>query len=254
MCGRKPATQVARYDNCLHLAVTACKLRNALFSLDRVDVVIGDDYVLTCHRGEPGFLKVTKRQYRGDFLRFARSPSFLLYELWDHLLDEYLEVQKEFEERVDRFASALRGAGLRKGDRVAFLCPNTPAMLEAQFAVPAAGGIVVAGAAVRALDLPVPSGPLLGAAALLAASNVVFALLNRRPRAPLPFAWAQVVTDLVILTFALYVSGGVGNPFGFFFVFHVIIASILLPVRMAYLTAGIATAWPSRWPSAATPA
>ncbi|HEX7896305.1 MAG TPA: histidine kinase dimerization/phospho-acceptor domain-containing protein, partial [Planctomycetota bacterium] len=107
----------------------------------------------------------------------------------------------------------------------------------------AAGGIVVAGAAVRALDLPIRSAPLLGAAALLAAANVVFALLNRTPRAPLPFAWAQVVTDLVILTFALHVSGGIENPFAFFFVFHVIIASILLPVRMAYLTAGIATAF-----------
>lgn len=49
-----------------------------------------------------------------------------------------------FEERVDRLASALRIAGLETGDRVAFLCPNIPAMLEAHFAVPAAGGILVA--------------------------------------------------------------------------------------------------------------
>ncbi len=51
---------------------------------------------------------------------------------------------REFAERVDRFASALQLAGLRKGHRVAFLCPNVPAMLEAHFAVPAAGGILVA--------------------------------------------------------------------------------------------------------------
>src|SRR4051812_30240085 len=50
---------------------------------------------------------------------------------------------REFAERVDRLASALRLAGLRKGDRVAFLCPNTPALLEAHFAVPAAGGVLV---------------------------------------------------------------------------------------------------------------
>src|SRR2546428_4337034 len=47
-------------------------------------------------------------------------------------------------ERVHRLASALRGAGMEKHDRVAFLCPNTPAMLEAHFGVPAAGGILVA--------------------------------------------------------------------------------------------------------------
>ena len=50
---------------------------------------------------------------------------------------------RQFEERVNRLASRLRDEGLRKHDRVAFLCPNTPAMLEAHFAVPAAGGILV---------------------------------------------------------------------------------------------------------------
>src|SRR5918998_1490252 len=50
----------------------------------------------------------------------------------------------ELEERVDRLSSRLRDAGLHKGDRVAFLCPNTPPHLEAHFAVPAAGLVLVA--------------------------------------------------------------------------------------------------------------
>ena len=50
---------------------------------------------------------------------------------------------RTFAERVDRLASALQAAGLRHLDRVAFLCPNIPAMVEAHFAVPAAGGILV---------------------------------------------------------------------------------------------------------------
>jgi fatty-acyl-CoA synthase len=51
---------------------------------------------------------------------------------------------RELGERVNRLASALQAAGLRKGDRVAFLCPNIPALLEAHFGVPAAGGVLVA--------------------------------------------------------------------------------------------------------------
>ena len=51
---------------------------------------------------------------------------------------------REFGERVNRLASALRAAGLRKGDRVAFICPNIPALLEAHYGVPAAGGVLVA--------------------------------------------------------------------------------------------------------------
>ncbi len=51
---------------------------------------------------------------------------------------------RQFEERVNRLASALRTAGLKKHDRVAFICPNIPAMLEAHYGVPLAGGILVA--------------------------------------------------------------------------------------------------------------
>src|SRR5215467_5358431 len=51
---------------------------------------------------------------------------------------------RQLAERSWRLASALRAAGLRKGDRVATLLFNSSAMLEAHFGVPAAGGILVA--------------------------------------------------------------------------------------------------------------
>src|SRR5712692_7081284 len=50
---------------------------------------------------------------------------------------------KQFEERANRLASHLRQRGLRHLDRVAFIAPNTPAMLEAHFGVPAAGLVLV---------------------------------------------------------------------------------------------------------------
>ena len=45
---------------------------------------------------------------------------------------------------VTRTASALRASGLRPGDRVAYLCPNSTALLVAHFAVPLAGCVLVA--------------------------------------------------------------------------------------------------------------
>src|SRR6516165_735371 len=51
---------------------------------------------------------------------------------------------RQLAERSWRLANALRSAGLDKGDRVATLLFNSPAMLEAHFGVPAAGGILVA--------------------------------------------------------------------------------------------------------------
>ena len=50
----------------------------------------------------------------------------------------------ELEARVDRLASALRAAGVAQGDRVAYLVPNIPVMLEGHFGVPLAGAILVA--------------------------------------------------------------------------------------------------------------
>jgi len=47
-------------------------------------------------------------------------------------------------ERCQRFASALRKTGLQTGDRVAILSPNVVPMLESHFAVPMAGGVLVA--------------------------------------------------------------------------------------------------------------
>ena len=49
----------------------------------------------------------------------------------------------EFGQRVNRLANALRAIGVQHQDRVAILCPNTPAMLEAHFGVPLAGGVLV---------------------------------------------------------------------------------------------------------------
>src|SRR5690242_16236013 len=49
----------------------------------------------------------------------------------------------EFADVAQRFARALR-ARIEPGDRVAFLAPNVPEMLIAHFAVPLAGGVLVA--------------------------------------------------------------------------------------------------------------
>ncbi len=50
----------------------------------------------------------------------------------------------ELTERCNRLASALRDQGLERHDRVAILAPNSPALLEAHYGVPLAGGVLVA--------------------------------------------------------------------------------------------------------------
>ena len=50
---------------------------------------------------------------------------------------------RELDERVTRLAHALRGLGVRRGDRVAYLGPNHPALLESLFATGLLGAIFV---------------------------------------------------------------------------------------------------------------
>src|SRR6478672_7736083 len=49
----------------------------------------------------------------------------------------------EFLDRCDRWSSALQQLGVTQGDRVAYIAPNTHAQLEAFYAVPQIGGVVV---------------------------------------------------------------------------------------------------------------
>jgi fatty-acyl-CoA synthase len=49
---------------------------------------------------------------------------------------------REFEARCRRFASALAKRGVGRGDTVAVMAPNIPALLEAHYAVPALGAVL----------------------------------------------------------------------------------------------------------------
>jgi fatty-acyl-CoA synthase len=75
---------------------------------------------------------------------FLRRSAFIFPEKVAVVHGDRRYTYREFAQRVHRLASGLRDAGLQKHDRVAFLCLNTPPLLEAHFAVPAAGGILVA--------------------------------------------------------------------------------------------------------------
>ena len=49
----------------------------------------------------------------------------------------------EFFDRCDRWSSALQRLGVRQGDRVAYIAPNTHAQLESFYAVPQLGAVLV---------------------------------------------------------------------------------------------------------------
>ena len=75
-----------------------------------------------------------------EFARRARS----LYADREAVVDGGLRLTyRQFFERCDRWSSALQSMGIQKGDRVAYIAPNTHSHLEAYYAVPQVGAVLV---------------------------------------------------------------------------------------------------------------
>jgi fatty-acyl-CoA synthase len=76
-------------------------------------------------------------------LEFARRTR-KLYSEREAVVDGDLRLTyEEFFERCDDWSSALQALGVRQGDRVAYIAPNTHAQLESFYAVPQLGAILV---------------------------------------------------------------------------------------------------------------
>jgi Mg2+ and Co2+ transporter CorA len=72
---------------CLHLTLATWATQGDELSFARVDCLLGERFLVTFHRAEVAFLAGLRSSYREDFRRFARTPSFLLYELWDQWIE-----------------------------------------------------------------------------------------------------------------------------------------------------------------------
>lgn len=106
---RDAGTQLARYASCLHMVFAGCHLVDNDLELERVDIIVGEQFLVTSHRGQARFVDSVKRDYHDDFVHHAQTPSFLVYELWDHLVDHYVALQNEFEEQVEALQGRLAG-------------------------------------------------------------------------------------------------------------------------------------------------
>lgn len=90
-------------------------------------------------------------------------------------------------------------------------------------------------------------GPMYLVGGVLALLNVVFFLTCRILRIAQDrggkrvriLANVQITTDLLVLAALIHFSGGVENPFAFYFIFHVIVSGTLLSSKDAWAQAGV---------------
>src|SRR4029079_558079 len=75
-----------------------------------------------------------------EFARRARR----LYASREAVIDGDLRLSyAQFFDRCDRWSNALQQLGIKPGDRVAYIAPNTHAQLESFYAVPQIGAVLV---------------------------------------------------------------------------------------------------------------
>src|SRR5437762_10712945 len=76
-------------------------------------------------------------------LEFARRTSRLYGDREGVVDGDVRLTYEEFFDRCDRWSSALQAMGVGRGDRVAYIAPNTHEQLESFYAVPQIGAVLV---------------------------------------------------------------------------------------------------------------
>jgi signal transduction histidine kinase len=94
---------------------------------------------------------------------------------------------------------------------------------------------------VRVLGMPLPETALYALGALILAGNALMAGALRRAGADglRLIAVGQIAFDWLALAFFVHFTGGIESPAITFFLFHLLLASILLPGRTAFVYAGL---------------
>jgi len=99
---------VRRSERLLHITLVGAVSENGDVGWDRCDVVLGEGFILTLHRGPSAVLAVVRRDYEHDFQKYAKTSSFLIYEIWNAQVNQFIALQGELEHDVETVRVALQ--------------------------------------------------------------------------------------------------------------------------------------------------
>lgn len=77
------------YDDCLHVSLAEACVEDGRLAVAHGDMLLTDRCMLLWHRKPLPLLQHVRRTYREDFRRFAKTSGFLVYEIFDHLVESY---------------------------------------------------------------------------------------------------------------------------------------------------------------------
>lgn len=97
------------YPDCLHFSVKEALLRDGTLSTASLSILLNEHAMVTFHAAEVRVVTHILLTYREDFLKFSKSPGFLLYEIADHLVQGYRRALMGFSEAVEKIQMNLFG-------------------------------------------------------------------------------------------------------------------------------------------------
>ena len=97
------------YEDCFHIVVGVPSMVDGKLTVACVDMILGENFIITLRRGEVGFIEQTRRGYRSFFAKFAESLGFLLFDLWDNLIDVLRKVLLQLEDDVETLQEEILG-------------------------------------------------------------------------------------------------------------------------------------------------
>lgn len=102
-------THYRRSEDYLAFILAGCRVEQSELTVEPTVALLDQSRLVTMHAGPVGFLEAVSADVSDDFQRFAKGPSFLVYELWDHLIENFVSIQLELQDDVEQLQAELIG-------------------------------------------------------------------------------------------------------------------------------------------------
>ncbi|MFT4569670.1 MAG: magnesium transporter [Hyphomicrobiaceae bacterium] len=110
-------TRYRRSEEHIAFTLAGCHIDNGQLLVEPVAALLNHRHLVTLHGESVGFLDAVNEDVSDDFQQFAKGPSFLVYELWDHLIENFVAIQAKLQDSVEELQTELIG----RTDEGAFL-------------------------------------------------------------------------------------------------------------------------------------
>lgn len=94
------ASSIFYKDEHVGFSIPGCWLIKEEYRIENLNCMIGHRFFITIHWGENLLLNKLKEGYSTDLKNYARNPSFIAYELWYKLINNYLFIQERLQARL----------------------------------------------------------------------------------------------------------------------------------------------------------